>query len=1075
MARAIADINLEKMQDVLNPRDAKFAKRERASFSSAPLSSAKEIIVEWGPFTTTSAAEVSEAVDFLEFFTWPTNAEHASVAKSFVESLNAEDPSFVVQGEEFYGRWRMAGVRVRKEEVRSDEMEMFIQLTLREGWLQSFDFSESLVKETFTSLGNSESVTDPDDSSTLANTTSDNPEEVLVLTLPNVDPKKSHAVAKEISAALTALSTNQLVIEGENYGDASEWSFIVASTSKQDDGSGSIDYILAKSQYTINAYSNNNTSREVSVGYLWRVPKQTAQGIIDEWDAGEGRSATASYQQGSRFVDIILTATIGKQNLSTAWIPIDCDHHRRFHFAWGYTKVEVDSFLGDHSSPIGTSEDGRIIRSREVNVQTRGDGLFDSIVVENSFADHTGAEDTPDYTITLVTGTKITRQRLFGYNWSKADLDTQTFKDQFDATAAAAGVTTNLEITREDDCSFDWRGDVVTVSKIDSGKKPVAAGSGVGIGNVVQVLAHATSGEIATAMGGYTPAIGKRLQITLSPNDDETYAAVFSEISAQSPSTDDEEIALGETHGTRLQIARGHNRTLLEFQDVLATYTSGARKTHDIVLNPADDGGWDYVIREREVRHVSDFKVIGDHTLYFGLNEDDVLDTDLSGQVIRSSSIIANADGTHNYSILVSPLNSSIQDLSETVITHNKRHHQVGFNQESVPDLITGARILGYSVRYGDNGNFNYNILSQDEDVVTASATDDDHGTGGIKVDTSAGVHAAAAPTPRSSRLIDDVVDVQAEENGKVSYQRRVATRQETDKSIQAGNRGLNRLHRVSRNDDPDTLAQDSYPTAVGENVVLQAVLDDRGGLTFEKVTEQKVEQTTSLVGGTTDVARTIDKSVGDVDLDDIDQSDNVVEGTEIIWQARLLPDGSMDWDRITNVRAERSIKGMVLARLNPQLQKYGYTDTSVVFSGVGSVRSLSFGLQPGEYGVVESLSLAADGTLSGVKKVRVYDGTISTGIIGTGNGTAELMTTRQTAFSQTAANKYTMYELITRWTLTAGFEWSHETAVSKIAGGELGPSRVAKTTIFGSEQWHWVKVVKTDIIDWAAVGEPVP
>ncbi|MCC6594238.1 MAG: hypothetical protein IT479_13325, partial [Xanthomonadales bacterium] len=321
----IKDINIALCMDHLQPSNAMLVLG--TPLTAIPLDKVEEVTLEWGPFPTAEQFPMFKA--FLRWFTWPTNAQNANQPKSYVDGKSPNQPAFEIKGQQFFGRWRMSGVRERRQQTAPNVSQYFISVTLRLGFLQAFDWTEVLLAEGWTSPGNASAVTAPDAGSPIDDTVSNDPEEVLMLRLANVDPTRMFAIAKTINA----LVTGTLTIEGQPHG--TDWHFIVAHPQRQQDGSGTIEFMVAKPQFTINAFQDNNTSREVSVGYLWQVPKALAQTIITAWDAGAGRSASASYGKDARLVDIVLTAVVGRANLTTPWRQINCNTWVRYHYAWG--------------------------------------------------------------------------------------------------------------------------------------------------------------------------------------------------------------------------------------------------------------------------------------------------------------------------------------------------------------------------------------------------------------------------------------------------------------------------------------------------------------------------------------------------------------------------------------------------------------------------------------------------------------------------------------------------------------------------------------------------------------------
>ena len=135
----IRDVNIALCREHLHPRNAKLA--ERDVLTLVPLTDVEELNVEWGPFSTPS--NFPQFKEFLRFFTWPTNADHPKIAKSFVEGDAPDFVAMVIQGEQFRDRWRMVAIRERKEEIRPGEIQYFLKLTLRKGWATSLAEDEA--------------------------------------------------------------------------------------------------------------------------------------------------------------------------------------------------------------------------------------------------------------------------------------------------------------------------------------------------------------------------------------------------------------------------------------------------------------------------------------------------------------------------------------------------------------------------------------------------------------------------------------------------------------------------------------------------------------------------------------------------------------------------------------------------------------------------------------------------------------------------------------------------------------------------------------------------------------------
>ena len=912
----IRDINIETCIAALSETKAAFAPD---SLTMVPLGDVEQVTVEWGPFPT--PRDLTEYKEFLRWFTWVRNAQDSpNVEKTYVAGDSPDDVAFTVEGQEFRGRWRQAYVRERKGESRDRQVQYFVQITLRAGYVEAYDASELRVTRLFDKEGN---AVDVDGKTWTNSTTSANPGLALYVTLPNCSREAAGTVLGGFPATMAAAAS----VDG--YTIPNTLYKTVGDAQRVDDGSSTVTVIYADERFAFNGFESSNTTDERNIGYLWNVPRQLGEAISDEWrnEADTARrGCTASISgDGQGYINLVLTARTGeKDNLTTMWVPISCDTYERYHFAWGYTKAELydevpagTTFFASHDSAIGTTEDGEVIRSRRITVQQRGDALYDAIITERSWG---GGDTTADFTITLPVGTKITRQFDYGYNFAIAELNTA--KTTYDTTIKAVGKSVDFRVTREDDCSFDWTATITTVTEIDSGQKSKQPAGDAGVGNIIQTLNHATAAELDTALLAYTPAIGKTLQLTVGVNDDETYSGTFREITAQTPEHTGA-ITIADP-GLGVSVASGHNATAAEVTAAIGNFTAGARLSHTIDMRAADDGGWDYFIRESTVNETAD-QSVSDATAGIGYN------------------------------------------------------FRYGRNQDAAP-AITAAkrkRISG-QVTANDDGTLNHALTEQTVQE-TAGADIETTGSTGVSVKMRYGHNQDAEPAIVRDRLKRISGSIRANDDGTIDHGITEETIVESDKTIQAGSKGENTAVRVSRNDLGTTLDADVYPTAVGQRVVLQAQFDDAGNLSFRKDTVQKVEQNQTTKGGSYTRTRTVKKSVGDVGFNELDASASVAEGTSISWQAaRLDADGSIDWDKITDAAVARNVGSITLKRLEPSLDKHGYTDTATVFRGIASANIGTYDIDSGsEYGYIERLTMNDDGTFDGVKIVRVYQGSI--------------------------------------------------------------------------------------------------
>ena len=827
--------------------------------------------------------------------------------------------------EERKGTWRLTNNRLSNG-TEYQGFQGIIQ-TLKLGWGEAIDWTEARLLESFSAPGNAQSIAG------ISNTTSDNPDEILIVRFPNLNPEK----LRTINATLAGPTFSTVTINGESYGDT--WYKIISHPQIDQDGTGFIDLMLAKQQFTLNAFSRSNTPGEESIGYLWDVPKTLAQAIITAWDddTATGRSATASYDgstQGKN-VNIILTAMVGKDNLTTGWVPIACDTYKRWHFAESYTKIEIDTFVLAHDSAIGTVEDTKAIMSRNVSIQFAA-GKWNALITESSFGPHANPE-TPDLTITLPIGEKITRQQSYGYNLRKSEIDTTTFKEVYDNTAAAAAVgkTVELRITREDDCSFDYEAVVTSQSEDIQTTLEAEDGSSKGIREKSWSVLGATAAELTTLESGIACGIRKRVRVNVKARPDE--------------------------------------------------------------LSDAD-------VTETEVR---------------------------------------------------ASIDQARATTSDEGIAYNWRW---GKNQDAAP-LVTRAkrkRISG-SISANDDTSVDHHLLEQTVVATEGTVTATDGGTGGIGIAFRYGKNYDTEPAVETARLKRISGGVSASDDGTINHSIMEQTLVASDQTILAGNKGMARQIRISKNDEPTALGGNTVPTANGADSIIQARFDDASNLSYEKISQQEVEQIETNKGGSYTEAVQEDLSVGDVTRDELDASGHVAEGQTIVWNMVLKPNGAVNWKKSTITSAARAnTVGLVIAKLKPKRKSAGYTDTATVFRGVTNAGLAAYGITA--YGYIASLSMDDKGLFSGTKVVREYEsGSVDLIQIG-----ASISSDFRVAVYATRGGDGQVFRRYVYYTRTDTYTDSQTTAMASINltshTSMIGAGSIDIAVIFGDPRWHAVR-----------------
>lgn len=331
------------------------------------------------------------------------------------------------------GFWRTVQVRYQVIEPKVSNAGVNILQTIAKGYYTALDWDAARILQGERAASNTSGAGVPNSGSAAIDAT-------IQVRFPFIAPE---AVAGVLSVSSVP---SPLVIRDNNLGTLKR---IVTSARLEEDGSYSVIATLADPQYTLASYTDFGGVNQQDVYYLWDVPKDFAQGIIDSWKSENpvGSSASADYNDQQKLVNIVLRRNaFVKPNLTLAGINVACDTTQNFHFAWGYEKADIDAFIQSHNGPTGTG-------SRQVQVQTRSDGLYDITVIETTVT----ALPPPHFIIALAVGDKITTTQKYGWNISIAQLNAI----KADYEKKDIGHTKQFRVTRKDNCTFDYEGVVV--------------------------------------------------------------------------------------------------------------------------------------------------------------------------------------------------------------------------------------------------------------------------------------------------------------------------------------------------------------------------------------------------------------------------------------------------------------------------------------------------------------------------------------------------------------------------------------------------------------------------------------
>jgi len=285
----------------------------------------RELIRNW-PGEPDSAIE--DGVTYL----WEYASADNLTAQQFVT-----DPQTTRQT--YSGVWRQVSVEkaTTDNEAETGGISGIVQ-TLRYGFAQRLNWDEArIINGTQLSPGNTSVVTG------VANTTSDNPEDYLMVQWVNLDPNYTRVMSlgTDASTYLVGNTVASPEIRGVTY--TGSWHKILVSVGESDlrDGSGTITVLFARPQFVLNAYQTtirmfNGATRTDDIHYLWNVPKPLAQGILDAYKAGgAGRTGTASYAANN-----MVNLTLGDTDTSPLYLADDvsggaCSFVETVTFYWG--------------------------------------------------------------------------------------------------------------------------------------------------------------------------------------------------------------------------------------------------------------------------------------------------------------------------------------------------------------------------------------------------------------------------------------------------------------------------------------------------------------------------------------------------------------------------------------------------------------------------------------------------------------------------------------------------------------------------------------------------------------------
>ena len=350
----------EKVKAWLDENKAKLVR-----YSDNELLFRRELVRVW-------PAEIDAIVEDALLYLYTYGSASNSSAQQWVDDPKAERLTYA-------GRWRV--VRNEKTSMSNEKqwsgMSGIVQ-TLRHGLAQTIDWTEARIVTSERHPGNTSEI------SGISDTISDNPEDFMTVEFVNLNPDYMRQMISGLVSD-SVVSLTDPVIQGVSTYTTGTWHVIgvTASESVLEDGSGRIQVVLARPQYTLNAYDSyltlfNGSIRHEDTTYLWNVPKDKAQSILDDFK-GNGRSARAFYT-GDNLVNLILGAfDYGDGMYLYDFVSAGaCSYTETQQFYWG---VEDPSGAAYQISTLPNYGSPGYTYSRNLSFN-RSEGLFDIVITE---------------------------------------------------------------------------------------------------------------------------------------------------------------------------------------------------------------------------------------------------------------------------------------------------------------------------------------------------------------------------------------------------------------------------------------------------------------------------------------------------------------------------------------------------------------------------------------------------------------------------------------------------------------------------------------------------------------------
>lgn len=387
------------------------------------------------------------------------------------------------------GVWRTVALVTKPIDPDSEKEGQFLQWTIAKGLYTEIDWTSARMAGERSTTGNSTTAGVP-------NSASDNVAKDVVIEFPYCDPDKIDAMASSLAPATVA----DITVRGEVI--AGPWHLISTSTRREEDGTHTIVASCSRSSFVLEGHQDLGGTREATVFYLWRIPKDEAQGIQAAWKVAhpKGSSCTFSFSEEQGFVDIVLRKKAAPVSEADGGVSgLSCSYVETATYYFNQTSSAAVDISAYPTTP-GISW--------RRSVENNGDGTFDIVVVKRLRKVQGPQLFTSEISKGLTTTSRETRGWITGY---------AAYDALYPSTLPTVGTTLTRDVSINEDCSLDIVDRTTVVSELTRvSKRATILAESLSTGGVNRQPAD------VAADAAVVPAQGETLTFDAQENKDGT-------------------------------------------------------------------------------------------------------------------------------------------------------------------------------------------------------------------------------------------------------------------------------------------------------------------------------------------------------------------------------------------------------------------------------------------------------------------------------------------------------------------------------------------------------------------------